>query len=198
MKIAMLLSGGVDSSVALKLLKDQGHDITAFYLKIWLEDELSYLGNCPWEEDLSYAQNVCNALGVPLQVVSLQKEYHEQVVSYTISEIKKGRTPNPDILCNSRIKFGMFLDCIDDSFDKVATGHYAQVVQKDGNYALKMAPDQIKDQSYFLSHLSQAQLQRALFPIGHLKKEQVRVLADEFDLPTKNRKIAKVFAFWAN
>src|SRR5437870_5100217 len=108
MKIAVLVSGGVDSSVALKLLKDQGHDVTAFYLKIWLEDELSFMGDCPWDEDLSYVNAVCQKLKVPLEVVPLQREYHQEVVNYTINEVKSGRTPNPDVLCNSRIKFGAF------------------------------------------------------------------------------------------
>ena len=127
MKIAVLVSGGVDSSVALKLLKEQGHDVTAFYLKIWLEDELSYLGDCPWQDDLSVVNQVCDQLEVPLEIVSLQKEYKDEVVAYTISQVKAGRTPNPDILCNQRIKFGLFLDKIDSSFTKVASGHYAQV-----------------------------------------------------------------------
>ncbi len=195
MKIALLLSGGVDSSVALKLLKDQGHDITAFYLKIWLEDELSYLGSCPWLEDLAYAQTVCKKLDVPLEVISLQKEYHEEIVAYAIEQIKTGRTPNPDVLCNSRIKFGMFLKAIDSSFDKVATGHYAQLKEVDGVVQLLRSPDDIKDQSYFLSHLSQNQLRRALFPIGHLTKEQVRNLAKQFDLPTQDRKDSQGLCF---
>ena len=100
MKIAVLVSGGVDSSVALQVLKNQGHELTAFYLKIWLEDELSFLGNCPWQEDLQYVEGVCQKLDVPLRVVSLQKEYWERVVSYTINQVKAGYTPNPDILCN--------------------------------------------------------------------------------------------------
>ena len=195
MNIAVLLSGGVDSSVALKLLKDQDHNITAFYLKIWLEDELSYLGDCPWEADLGYAREVCKKLNVPLQVISLQKEYHKEVVSYAIFEIKAGRTPNPDMLCNSRIKFGMFLDAIGDQFDKVATGHYAQVEQIDGRYIIKPAPDAIKDQSYFLASLSQDQLKRVLFPIGHLDKKQVRALAHQFNLPTKDRKDSQGICF---
>lgn len=194
-KIAMLLSGGVDSSVALKLLKDQGHDVTAFYLKIWLEDELSYLGDCPWETDLSYVKKVCEKLNVPLEVVSLQKQYHDEVVRHTISEIKKGRTPNPDILCNSRIKFGMFLDQLDQKYEKVATGHYAQLKEFNGRFAIAQAPDPVKDQSYFLSHLSQKQLKRALFPIGHLQKSKVRTLAEEFDLPTKDRKDSQGICF---
>ncbi len=195
MKIAVLVSGGVDSSVALKLLKDQGHEVTAFYLKIWLEDELSYLGDCPWGTDLGYVRAVCEKLDVPLEVVSLQKAYHEQVVNYTIAEIKAGRTPNPDILCNSRIKFGMFLDAIDPTFEKVATGHYAQVQQNDGHFVIVPAPDPVKDQSYFLSHLNQKQLERALFPIGHLQKNEVRKLAHQFDLPTKDRKDSQGICF---
>lgn len=195
MNIAVLLSGGVDSSVALHLLKQQGHNITAFYLKIWLEDELSYLGNCPWEEDLEYVRAVCKQADVPLEVISLQKEYHEAIVSYTIKEVQAGRTPNPDVLCNQFIKFGAFYDKIGDKFDFVASGHYAQRVEKDGQVFLKIAPDQIKDQTYFLSQLSQAQLKKILFPIGHLDKSQVRDLAQKFDLPNKERKDSQGICF---
>ena len=195
MKIAVLVSGGVDSSVALRLLKDQGHELTAFYLKIWLEDETSFLGTCPWEDDLAYVRAVCEQAGVPLEVVSLQKEYWEQVVSYTITEVKAGRTPNPDVLCNQRIKFGMFYEKIDASFDKVASGHYAQVMEENGIFKLLRAPDPIKDQTYFLSFLSQKQLSRALFPIGHLRKEQVRELAQKYDLPNKARKDSQGICF---
>ncbi len=127
MKIAVLLSGGVDSSVALKLLKDQGHDLKAFYLKIWLEDELSFLGKCPWQEDLGYVEKICKQLDVEFQVIPMQKEYWNSVISYAINEVKHGRTPSPDLFCNQQIKFGAFFDKIDSSFDKVATGHYAQV-----------------------------------------------------------------------
>lgn len=195
MKIAVLVSGGVDSSVALKLLKDQGHDVTAFYLKIWLEDELAYLGSCPWQEDLSYVEAVCQQLNVPLQVVSLQDAYWGQVVRYALDEIKAGRTPNPDIMCNTRVKFGAFLDAIDDSYEKVATGHYAQVREVDGVFELFASPDQVKDQTYFLSHISQYQLSRALFPIGHLDKPELRKLAQAFDLPTKDRKDSQGICF---
>lgn len=152
MKIAMLLSGGVDSSVALRLLKDQGHDVTAFYLKIWLEDELAYLGECPWEEDLEYVHRVCEQARVPLEIVPMQKEYWDRVVKYTVTEAKAGRTPNPDVLCNQQIKFGQFYEVIDDSYEKVATGHYAQVERSDeGWFTLRQAPDPVKDQTYFLS-----------------------------------------------
>ncbi|MDR3646660.1 MAG: tRNA 2-thiouridine(34) synthase MnmA [Candidatus Babeliales bacterium] len=196
MKIAVLVSGGVDSSVALKLLKDQGHELTAFYLKIWLEDELSFLGNCPWEEDLSYVTKVCEQLEVPLEVISFQKEYWDQVVSYTVSEVKAGRTPNPDVLCNTRVKFGAFYSALNGrGFDKIATGHYAQVKAVDNEFELHTSPDLIKDQTYFLSHLSKEQISKALFPIGHLQKSELRQLAQEFDLPNKDRKDSQGICF---
>lgn len=195
MKIAVLVSGGVDSSVALKLLKDQGHDVTAFYLKIWLEDELAFLGECPWEEDLEYVKKVCEMVDVPLEILSMQKEYFDKVVGYTINEVENGRTPNPDVMCNNNIKFGLFFDKIDDSYEKVATGHYAQVEEINGRWFLKQAPDAIKDQTYFLANLSQEQLSRAMFPIGHLAKEEVRHLAEEFDLPNKDRKDSQGICF---
>ncbi len=195
MNIAVLVSGGVDSSVALRLLQEQGHTVTAFYLKIWLEDELSFLGTCPWEEDLAYVRAVCSQAGVPLEIISLQKEYWDEVVSYTLHEIRLGRTPNPDILCNQSIKFGAFYTKIDSSFDKVATGHYAQVHEQDGIFLLKKSPDLIKDQTYFLAHLKQDQLARALFPIGHLRKEEVREYAHRYDLPTKLRKDSQGICF---
>lgn len=195
MKIAVLVSGGVDSSLALQLLHDEGHDITAFYLKIWLEEEVASLGACPWEEDLSYVRQLCDRLQVPLQVVSLQKEYWDEVVGYTIAQVKAGKTPNPDVLCNQRIKFGVFYDKIDKSFEKVATGHYARVTFEDGLYRLKTTSDPIKDQTYFLAHLSQAQLSRALFPIGHMTKEEVRKLAHHYNLPSKARKDSQGICF---
>ncbi len=195
MKVAVLVSGGVDSSVALSLLKQQGYDVTAFYIKIWLEDELASLGECPWEEDLAYVQKVCKQLDVPLQVVSLQKEYHDEVVAYTIAEVKAGRTPNPDILCNQRIKFGLFLDKIGSDFEKIATGHYASIKQENGKIQLLRSADPIKDQTYFLSYLSQKQLSRVLFPLGSLRKDQVRELARTFNLPNKDRKDSQGICF---
>jgi len=195
MKIAVLLSGGVDSSVALRLLKEEGHDLTAFYLKIWLQDEFSFLGDCPWEEDLEFARGVCKQADVPLEILPLQDEYWEHVVSYTISEIKEGRTPNPDIFCNKLIKFGQFYDKIDDSFEKVASGHYASVEKGNGVYKLKRSPDPVKDQTYFLAYLTRHQLSRALFPLGKYEKKEVRKFAEEFDLPNQNRKDSQGICF---
>lgn len=204
--VAVLLSGGVDSSVALALLRRQNYNCTAFYLKIWLEDELAHLGTCPWEDDYRTCQQVCEQLQVPLESISLQQEYKDKVMSYTLAEAQKGRTPNPDIMCNSRVKFGCFYDAIAErDFDYVASGHYAQVADVPQNTSggrttidkgdetarpprmLLRAPDPVKDQSYFLCALSQQQLQRVLFPIGHLQKSQVRQLALDFDLPNRNR-----------
>ena len=188
MKIAVLVSGGVDSAVALALLQEQGYDVVPFYLKIWLEDELSFLGECPWEEDLSHVRAVCEHLGLDLQIVSLQKAYKEHIVSYTIAEVKAGRTPNPDMLCNTFIKFGAFLESYANEFDKIATGHYAGIIEQNGFYALTMTPDLVKDQTYFLARLSQEQLSRVLFPLASMTKEQVREYANRINLPNKDRK----------
>lgn len=194
-KIAVLVSGGVDSSVALALLKEAGFDVTAFYIKIWLEDELAFLGECPWEEDLAYVRAVTDKLGVPLEIVPLQKEYWEKVVAEAIREVKAGRTPNPDMLCNARIKFGAFWDAIGDTYDMVATGHYAQVEERGGTSYLKKTPDEVKDQTYFLSQLSKKQLSRALFPIGQYAKTEVRALAEKFQLPNAKRKDSQGICF---
>ena len=195
---ALLLSGGVDSSVALHLLLEQGYNVTAFYLKIWLEDELAHLGTCPWQEDIEICQQVCSQANVPLISVSLQKQYHERVMSHTLHEAAKGRTPSPDILCNSRIKFGTFLDMMEERYnndnsewyDVIASGHYAQVRYNSttNRYHLFRAPDPVKDQSYFLCALNQEQLSRLAFPIGNLEKSHVRDLANhKFQLPNRHR-----------
>lgn len=195
MKIACLVSGGVDSSVSLAILKETGYDVTAFYLKIWLEDEHRHLGDCAWEEDIEYVEQTCKKLEVPFEVISLQREYWDTVVAETITEVKAGRTPNPDIWCNEKIKFGSFYNKIPDEFEKVATGHYAQVEEREQKFFLKQAPDPVKDQTYFLSRLSQKQLSRAMFPIGHLPKAEVRKLAEKFGLPTAKRKDSQGICF---
>ena len=188
MNIAVLLSGGVDSSLALALLSRQkGLALKAYYLKIWLEEELAFLGDCPWEADLAYARATCEQLGVPLEIVPLQSEYREQIVEHALAELRRGRTPSPDIFCNQRIKFGAFYQRVADECEQVASGHYACVEEDENGFRLCRAPDPVKDQTYFLSNLSQTQLAHVRFPIGHLHKHQVRALAAEFDLPTKDR-----------
>ena len=196
MKIAMLLSGGVDSSVALRLLAAENrHDITAFYLKIWLEDEVRFLGECPWEEDLAFARKVCERVNIPLKIVPLQREYYDLIVEYALAELRLGRTPSPDIFCNQRIKFGLFQDRIGCSYEKIASGHYAVLRRRGKDTLLVRSPDPVKDQTYFLSHQRQEQLSRSLFPIGYLQKERVRKLAEEFDLPNKDRKDSQGICF---
>uniref|UniRef100_A0A7S4BKU4 tRNA-5-taurinomethyluridine 2-sulfurtransferase n=1 Tax=Chrysotila carterae TaxID=13221 RepID=A0A7S4BKU4_CHRCT len=257
-EVAVLLSGGVDSSVALRLLHDAGVRCRAFYLRIWLEDEQAHAsrGECPWEEDWACASAVCEQAGVPLEAVSLQDEYSQLVVEYLISEAAAGRTPNPDIMCNSRIKFGAFLDKVGRHFAAVASGHYARStvptpscamvldtratrsaqdrsaayatamvaahgdasktsvlkerelearVGQDGSGVasaelpapaqLLMSADPHKDQTYFLSQLRQDQLERVLFPIGHLPKSEVRALAEELQLPNRQRKDSQGICF---
>lgn len=194
-KVAVLLSGGVDSSVALHLLKAQGYDVHAFYLRVWLADELADLSDCPWEEDWAYASAVCERMGVPLDAVSVQDAYWDRVVQYLVDEAKVGRTPNPDVMCNSRIKFGVFLDSVGAGFSKIASGHYAQVCGGDGGVRLLRGVDVHKDQSYFLSSLTQGQLRRLEFPIGGFRKPEVRKLAEELDLATCYRKDSQGVCF---
>jgi len=195
MKIAALVSGGVDSSVMLNLLKRDEHDITAFYLKIWLEDDLSSLGECPWEEDLSFVREVCEQAEIELKIINLQKEYWERVVEYCINQVKLGNTPNPDMLCNSRVKFDAFFDAVNEDFDYVATGHYAGTKVVGDNTQLTRVRDQIKDQTYFLANLSQKQVAKSLFPLAPYLKSEVRALAQEFDLPNKDRKDSQGICF---
>ncbi|KAL4381762.1 hypothetical protein AHAS_Ahas04G0165900 [Arachis hypogaea] len=202
LRVAVLLSGGVDSSVALRLLHAAGHSCTAFYLKIWFQEDFeNFWSECPWEEDLKYANAVCNQVEVPLEVVHLTDEYWNNVVSYIIEEYRCGRTPNPDVLCNTRIKFGAFLDAISGmGFDYVASGHYANVIhpcadQMEEPSVLELSQDMVKDQTYFLSHLPQSQLKQLLFPLGRISKDEVRRLATEFDLPNKDRKDSQGICF---
>ena len=207
MNVAMLLSGGVDSSVAMRLLLEAGHEVTAFYLKIWLEDEVAHLGDCPWEEDLRYAREVCAEAAVPFHVISLQREYHRRVVSWAISELRAGRTPSPDVLCNRRIKFGAFLDLLESSewgvekrtrpFDRVASGHYARIRRPAAGEPTELLKgvDPVKDQTYFLFRLDQDQLSRCLFPLGEHHKTEVRSLARRFALPNHDRRDSQGICF---
>lgn len=201
LKVAVLLSGGVDSSVALRLLHATGHSCTAFYLKIWFQEDFeNFWTECPWEDDLKYAKAVCNQVDVPLEVVHLTDEYWKNVVSYIIEEYRCGHTPNPDVLCNTRIKFGAFMDAISTmEFDYVASGHYAKIVhsssEKDKPSTLELSKDMVKDQTYFLSHLSQTQLKRLIFPLGCIPKDEVRKIAENLDLPNKVRKDSQGICF---
>jgi len=196
MKIAVLASGGVDSSVALRLLQEQGHEVTAYYLKIWLEEDLDNFGSsCPWEEDLSYIKKICKTQNIPIKIISMQKEYYETVVNYLLTEVKAGRTPNPDVMCNNNIKFGLFFKKINETYDKIATGHYAGIKEKDGIYYLKRNPDPIKDQTYFLANLKQEQLKKLTFPLENYTKKEVRLLAEKYNLPNKDRKDSQGICF---
>ena len=188
MTTAILLSGGVDSSVALLRLLHAGvRDVRAFFLKVWLEEEVAGFGDCPWAEDLSSARAVCEALGVQLEVVSLQREYRERIVSYALAELRAGRTPSPDVLCNRHIKLGAFLEAVGEGFAEVASGHYARVVERGGLRWLATAADRVKDQTYFLSQLTAEQLARCRFPLGETTKAEVRRTAAARGLPTAER-----------
>jgi tRNA (5-methylaminomethyl-2-thiouridylate)-methyltransferase len=196
MKTAMLLSGGVDSSVALRLLLEEGADVTAYYLKVWLEDEVqTFAGDCPWEEDMGFVRATCEEVGVPLQIVSLQTEYYERIVEHVLTELRAGRTPSPDIFCNRRIKFGAFLERVGSEADVVASGHYARVENTTDGPQLLRAEDPVKDQTYFLSHMTAEQLGGARFPIGHLPKAEVRRLAQQYQLPARDRKDSQGICF---
>ena len=187
MRAALLLSGGVDSSVALVRLQEAGARVTAFYLKVWLEEELAGLGDCPWQEDLEYARAVCRRRGVPLHVVSVQQEYLERVLDYVVRELRAGHTPSPDLLCNRHVKFGVFVDRYAAGFDAVATGHYARVARAPDGPRLLTAPDPVKDQTYFLAYVTRRQLAGAVFPIGDACKARVRAEAAAAGLPTCGR-----------
>ena len=187
MNIVVGLSGGVDSAVAALLLKQQGHAVTGLFMKNWEEDDTST--ECSAEEDLKIVRAVCAQLNIPLRTVNFSAEYWDRVFSYFLEEHKRGRTPNPDVLCNKEIKFKAFLDhALGLGAEAIATGHYARIEQRDGRYALLKARDAQKDQTYFLYPLGQAELARTLFPIGHLTKPEVRTLARAAGLPNHDRK----------
>lgn len=203
LRVAVLLSGGVDSSLALNLACGAGHRVTAFYLQIWFqEDFANFWDACPWEEDLAYARAVCDQAGVQLKVVPLTAQYWERVVSACVADIAAGRTPNPDVLCNSRIKFGAFMEYLDaehgGAFDRVASGHYALLHRHRDSHlppVLAACSDTVKDQTYFLAALTPRQLGRAMFPLGSLPKAAVRQLARAGRLPPAQRKDSQGICF---
>jgi tRNA-specific 2-thiouridylase len=173
--------------VALVRLAESGVcDLEAFYLKIWLEDDMAFLGKCPWEDDLRHATDLCRRIGVPLHIVPLQREYHQRVVAHAIDELRAGRTPSPDVVCNQQIKFGAFLEAVGDA-GVVATGHHARLVFDGDTPHLLKGVDPVKDQTYFLCLLEKGQLVRCRFPIGDLMKHEIRDLARARGLSTADR-----------
>jgi tRNA-specific 2-thiouridylase len=194
MKIAALVSGGVDSSVIVHLLKESGYTPTIFYIKIGMEDKDGYI-DCPSEEDIEITTFIAKKYGCPMEVVSLQEEYWEKVVSYTIDAVRRGLTPNPDMMCNKLIKFGVFEDRWGHEFDKIATGHYATTTVIDGKTHLSTAADHVKDQTYFLGQVDYLQVSKLMFPIGHLLKREVRQIAAAQGLPSATRKDSQGICF---
>ncbi len=185
MRVVLGISGGVDSSVAGYLLKEQGHDVIGLFMVNWEEKD----GTCTAENDYEDVKRVCNALQIPYFSVNYVKEYYDRVFSYFLEEYKKGRTPNPDVLCNREIKFGPFLEqAIKLGADMIATGHYARKIEKDGKFYLAKAKDLSKDQSYFLNQLSQSQLSKVVFPLDDIEKTRVREIAKKLDLSTAEKK----------
>jgi tRNA-specific 2-thiouridylase len=188
------MSGGVDSSVTAALLKKQGYFVIGVYMKNWSEDFGDY--GCTWAEDAEDARKVAQVLGIPFYVWNFEKEYYSKVVEYFLKEYEAGRTPNPDILCNSEIKFKVFLDkALGLGADYVATGHYARVKETKAGFKLLKGIDPTKDQSYFLYRLNQKQLAKILFPLGEYPKSQVRELAKKFKLPTYAKKDSQGICF---
>ncbi|MDR2450122.1 MAG: tRNA 2-thiouridine(34) synthase MnmA [Prevotellaceae bacterium] len=200
MRIAVGLSGGVDSSVAALLLKQQGHEVMALFMQNWHDTTGTLHGDCPWKDDLTIAQLVAKKLDIPFHFIDLSADYSKKVVDYMFAEYARGRTPNPDVLCNREIKFDVFLKAaLDLGAEAVATGHYCrkEVINQNGNAAccLLAGADPNKDQSYFLCQLSQEQLSKALFPIGHLLKPDVRKLAAAAGLPSADKKDSQGICF---
>lgn len=199
-RVIVGLSGGVDSSVAAYLLKEQGYEVIGLFMKNWHDDSVTISDECPWLDDSNDAMLVADKLGIPFQTVDLSEQYKERIVDYMFDEYQKGRTPNPDVLCNREIKFDVFMKiALDLGADYVATGHYCRkgTLQKDGKevYQLLAGVDGNKDQSYFLCQLSQEQLSKALFPIGELTKPQVREIAAKLDLVTAEKKDSQGLCF---
>jgi tRNA-specific 2-thiouridylase len=199
-RVVVGLSGGVDSSVAAYLLQQQGYEVIGLFMKNWHDDSVTISNECPWLEDSNDALLVAEKLGIPFQTVDLSEQYKEKIVDYMFNEYEKGRTPNPDVLCNREIKFDVFMKiALSLDADYVATGHYCQKseIEVGGKtiYQLKAGADNNKDQSYFLCQLSQEQLAKALFPIGNLTKPEVREIAAEMDLITAEKKDSQGLCF---
>lgn len=199
-RVIVGLSGGVDSSVAAYLLKEQGYEVIGLFMKNWHDDSVTISDECPWLEDSNDAMLVADKLGIPFQTVDLSVQYKERIVDYMFNEYEKGRTPNPDVLCNREIKFDVFMDiAMELGADYVATGHYCRkaTIEKEGKeiHQLLAGVDNNKDQSYFLCQLSQEQLTKALFPIGELTKPEVREIAKAQDLITAEKKDSQGLCF---
>ncbi len=199
-RVVVGLSGGVDSSVTAHLLKEQGYEVIGLFMKNWHDDNVTISNECPWLEDSNDAMIVAEKLGIPFQTVDLSEQYKERIVDYMFNEYEKGRTPNPDILCNREIKFDVFMDiALSLGADYVATGHYCRKGEEiiDGKpvYKLLAGKDGNKDQSYFLCQLSQEQLAKSMFPIGELTKPEVRKIAKEADLITADKRDSQGLCF---
>ena len=199
-RVVVGLSGGVDSSVAAYLLQKQGYEVIGLFMKNWHDDSVTISDECPWLEDSNDALMVAEKLGIPFQTLDMSVPYKQRIVDYMFREYERGRTPNPDVLCNREIKFATFLEyALNLGADYVATGHYCRkdTIEVNGQtiYRLLAGKDQNKDQSYFLCQLSQAQLGRALFPIGDLQKSEVRAIAKELGLVTAEKKDSQGLCF---
>lgn len=186
-RVVLGMSGGVDSSVSALILKEQGYEVIGVFMKNW--DDTDEFGHCTAEEDAEDVRRVCDQIGIPYYTVNFEKQYMDKVFAYFLDEYRKGRTPNPDVMCNREIKFGEFLNkALELGADYIATGHYARVEHRDGAYRLLRGVDSNKDQTYFLHALDQYQLSKAMFPIGHLPKPEVRAIAEKAGLATAKKK----------
>ena len=196
-RVVVGLSGGVDSSVAAYLLIQQGYEVIGIFMRNWHDESVTISDECPWIEDSNDALLVAQQLGIPFQVIDLSESYKARIVDYMFDEYQRGRTPNPDVLCNREIKFDVFLEAaLQLGADYVATGHYCRKSEnKDGSYSLLAGIDKTKDQSYFLCQITQNQLSKALFPIGHLEKQEVRRIAMELNLVTAKKKDSQGLCF---
>jgi len=192
MKIAVLVSGGVDSAVVVDMLYKQGHDLHLFYIRIGMDNGE---GDCSAEEDIEICSLIAKKYNLPLKVVSLHEEYWDHVMAYTLRTVKEGLTPHPDMMCNKLIKFGFFEERWGKDFDKTATGHYASIVEQDGKLFLATAADPVKDQTDFLAQISYRQLSHLMFPLGDLPKAEVRKRAAEAKLPNASRKDSQGICF---